>query len=55
MIAGYFRGWSDVVIRSLLDVMWSFPVVILGVALGVALALGGFKLGPDERLRVTRC
>ena len=26
--------------------MWSFPVVILGVALGVSLALGGLKLGP---------
>jgi len=46
VVAGYFRGWVDVVIRSLLDIMWSFPVVILGVALGVALALGGLKLGP---------
>jgi peptide/nickel transport system permease protein len=46
VIAGYFRGWADVTIRSLLDIMWSFPVVILGVALGVALALGGLKLGP---------
>jgi peptide/nickel transport system permease protein len=46
VIAGYFRGWSDTVIRSLLDIMWSFPVVILGVALGVALALGGLQLGP---------
>ena len=45
-IAGYFRGWSDGVIRSVLDILWSFPVVILGVALGVALALGGLKLGP---------
>ena len=46
VIAGYFRGWSDTAIRSLLDIMWSFPVVILGVALGVALALGGLQLGP---------
>jgi peptide/nickel transport system permease protein len=46
VIAGYFRGWPDVAIRSLLDVMWSFPVVILGVALGVALALGGIQIGP---------
>jgi peptide/nickel transport system permease protein len=43
-LAGYFRGWSDVVIRTLLDIMWSFPVIILGVALGVALALGGFQI-----------
>lgn len=43
-IAGYFRGWADITIRSLLDIIWSFPVIILGVALGVALALGGFQL-----------
>jgi peptide/nickel transport system permease protein len=46
VIAGYFRGWPDTVIRAGLDVVWSFPVVLLGVALGVALALGGLKLGP---------
>jgi peptide/nickel transport system permease protein len=46
LVAGYFRGWVDAVIRFLLDVIWSFPVIILGVALGVALALGGIQLGP---------
>jgi peptide/nickel transport system permease protein len=46
LIAGYFRGPADTVIRALLDVMWSFPVIILGVALGVALALGGLDIGP---------
>jgi peptide/nickel transport system permease protein len=46
LIAGYFRGPLDAVIRALLDVMWSFPVIILGVALGVALALGGLSIGP---------
>src|SRR5215216_6025761 len=46
LIAGFYRGWPDAVIRSVLDVMWSFPVVILGVALGVALALGGLQIGP---------
>ena len=45
-IAGYFGGRSDTVIRAVLDIMWSFPVVILGVALGVALALGGLQIGP---------
>jgi len=49
LIAGYFRGPADTVIRALLDVMWSFPVIILGVALGVALALGGLKVGPILR------
>jgi peptide/nickel transport system permease protein len=46
LVAGYFRGVSDTIIRALLDVMWSFPVIILGVALGVAFALGGLKIGP---------
>jgi peptide/nickel transport system permease protein len=46
VIAGYFRGWPDAGIRALLDVIWSFPVIILGVALGVALALGGLQIGP---------
>jgi peptide/nickel transport system permease protein len=46
VIAGYFRGWADIAIRSLLDIIWSFPVIILGVALGVALARGGLKVGP---------
>jgi peptide/nickel transport system permease protein len=46
LLAGFLRGKVDVGIRGLLDVMWSFPAVILGVALGVALALGGLQLGP---------
>jgi len=46
VVAGYFRGPTDSVIRALLDIMWSFPVIILGTALGVALALGGLKIGP---------
>ena len=46
LVSGYFRGPVDTVIRALLDVMWSFPVIILGVALGVALALGGLQIGP---------
>jgi peptide/nickel transport system permease protein len=46
VVAGYFRGRTDSVIRGVLDILWSFPVIILGVALGVSLALGGLKLGP---------
>ncbi|MFP5364484.1 MAG: ABC transporter permease [Thermoleophilia bacterium] len=45
-LAGYFRGWTDAVISRSLDVMWAFPVLLLGVALGVSLALGGLKIGP---------
>ncbi|MEX2196419.1 MAG: ABC transporter permease [Thermoleophilaceae bacterium] len=46
LVAGYFRGWVDGVISRAFDVMWSFPVIILGVALGVSLQLGGLQLGP---------
>jgi len=45
-LAGYFRGWTDAIISRSLDVLWAFPVLLLGVALGVALATDGLKLGP---------
>ncbi len=48
LLAGYFRGWVDAVISRGLDVLWAFPVLLLGVALGVSLALGGLSLGPIE-------
>jgi peptide/nickel transport system permease protein len=44
VMAGYMRGVIDTVIRFILDVLWAFPAVLLGVALGVSLAVGG--LGP---------
>ena len=46
VVAGYFRGITDAVIARSLDLIWSFPVILLGVALGTALALGGLKIGP---------
>jgi peptide/nickel transport system permease protein len=45
LLAGYFRGWVDAVISGGLDLLWAFPVLLLGVALGVSLALGGLDLG----------
>jgi peptide/nickel transport system permease protein len=48
MIAGYFRGWPDAILSRMLDLIWAYPVVLLGVALGTALALGGLKIGPIE-------
>jgi peptide/nickel transport system permease protein len=44
ILAGYSRGLIDGVLTRALDVIWAFPVYILGVALGVSLALGG--IGP---------
>ncbi|MGB2851493.1 MAG: ABC transporter permease [Solirubrobacterales bacterium] len=46
LLGGYLRGWTDGVIARLMDILWAFPVILLGVALGTALALGGFKAGP---------
>src|SRR5215210_5219121 len=46
LLAGYFRGVVDGVVRPALDVIWAFPVILLGVALGTALAIGGLQLGP---------
>ncbi len=47
-LAGYFRGWTDAIISRSLEVMWAFPALLLGVALGVSLALGGLRIGPLE-------
>ena len=46
LVAGYYRGWRDSVISRTLDVIWAFPVVLLGIALGTALAVGGLQVGP---------
>lgn len=48
LLAGYYGGWVDAVIARALDILWSFPVLLLGIALGVALAVGGLKIGPIE-------
>ena len=44
LVAGYSRGLIDGTLTRALDVIWAYPVYILGVALGVSLALGG--IGP---------
>jgi len=48
ILAGYHRGWADAAISRSLDVVWAYPVILLGVALGTALSLGGLQLGPLE-------
>jgi peptide/nickel transport system permease protein len=44
-VAGYFRGITDGVLARVLDLIWAYPAVLLGVALGTSLALGGLNLG----------
>ncbi len=46
LLSGYFRGWTDTVLSRSLDVIWAYPVILLGVALGTALSLGGLHIGP---------
>jgi peptide/nickel transport system permease protein len=44
LLSGYMRGPVDSVLRWLMELIWSFPPVILGVVVGTALAFGG--IGP---------
>jgi peptide/nickel transport system permease protein len=46
LISGYYRGWRDTVISRGLDVVWAFPVLLLAIALGQVLAVGGLQIGP---------
>ena len=45
-VAGYTGGIVDAVISRLLDLIWSFPVYLLAVALATTLAVGGLAVGP---------
>jgi peptide/nickel transport system permease protein len=46
LLSGYYGGWTDTVISRAMDVIWSFPVVLLGIAIGIVLAVGGLHVGP---------
>lgn len=46
LLAGYYRGWIDSVLSRVMDVIWAFPVLLLGIALGTTLSIGGLKVGP---------
>ena len=43
--AGYFGGKTDSVISSTLDLIWSFPVYLLAVALSASLVVNGINIG----------
>ncbi len=46
LIAGFYGGVVDALLSRLMDVIWAFPVVLLAIALGIVLAVGGLKIGP---------
>jgi peptide/nickel transport system permease protein len=46
LLAGYYRGWIDSILSRAMDIIWAFPVLLLGIALGTTLAIGGLKIGP---------
>jgi peptide/nickel transport system permease protein len=48
LVAGFCGGWIDAIVSRALDVMWAFPVILLGVVLGTSLAVNGFhRFGLD--------
>jgi peptide/nickel transport system permease protein len=46
LLAGFYRGSGDRLISSFFDIVWSFPVILLAIALGTALAVSGLNIGP---------
>jgi len=42
IIAGYYRGWLDQTISRVMDVIWAYPAVLLGITLGTVLNIRGF-------------
>ncbi len=46
LLSGYRGGVVDTAISRLLDLIWSFPVYLLAVALATTLAVGGLAIGP---------
>jgi peptide/nickel transport system permease protein len=48
LLAGFYKGWVDALIARTMDVLWSLPVFLIGVAAGISLAVGGLKVGPLE-------
>jgi peptide/nickel transport system permease protein len=45
LLAGYFGGKTDWIISRIFDLIWAFPVILLGIALGTALQVNGFHHG----------
>jgi len=46
LVAAYYGGVADWIISRVFDIIWAFPVLLLAIALGTALALNGLHIGP---------
>jgi peptide/nickel transport system permease protein len=46
LAAGYLGGRTDALISGLLDLLWSFPALLLGVLLSTAISISGAQIGP---------
>jgi peptide/nickel transport system permease protein len=46
LLAAYFGGATDWIISRFFDLIWAFPVILLGIALGTSLNIDGFHHGP---------
>jgi peptide/nickel transport system permease protein len=46
ILAGYFRGPLDGLISRAFELIWAYPVYLLGIALGVVLQISGISIGP---------
>jgi peptide/nickel transport system permease protein len=46
LAAGYFGGRTDALISRLMDLIWSFPALLLGALLSTAITLNGAQIGP---------
>src|SRR5579872_349304 len=44
-VAGYLRGPVDGLLTRLFELLWAYPALLLGIALGVSLQVGGLNLG----------
>jgi peptide/nickel transport system permease protein len=46
LLAAYYGRGADWVISRFFDIIWAFPVLLLAIALGTALAINGLSIGP---------
>ncbi len=49
LLAGYYRGWVDTLLSRALDVVLSFPVLLLGIGVASACSLGNGCFGGTVR------